>query len=229
MLDSVQQCEARAILKAVQLAEKGEAVHIHTDSKGTVQKIRAMLGKAYREKRGITNKGIIQEIIDLSDMKQIPIMIEWVKGHETMAEGRHNWISRMKQQGNEWVDEVAKQATAEEDTDIDFPIDQEWIVITQSEGKYVDWKALPKVYKETKRSQRTERLAKPSDPRVSKYGQGRRMQEAKSERTILFKQAMKSDTTTHNMAIRYVTNKIGTREFQARQERQRGKTPEKKD
>ena len=65
MLDSVQVCEARAVLKAIQLVEPGEAVHVHTDSKGTVQKIRAMVGKAYREKRGIKNKGIIQEMITL--------------------------------------------------------------------------------------------------------------------------------------------------------------------
>ena len=55
------------------MLEHGEAVHVHTDSKGTVQKIRAMLGKAYREKRGIRNKGIIQEMINLLEEKEIPV------------------------------------------------------------------------------------------------------------------------------------------------------------
>ena len=54
--NSVQWCEARAILKAVQLAEPGEAIHIHTDSKGTVQQLRAMLGKQYREQRNIQSQ-----------------------------------------------------------------------------------------------------------------------------------------------------------------------------
>ena len=47
MFDSVQECEARAILKAIQEANIGEAIHIHTDSKGTIQKIRAIMGKSY--------------------------------------------------------------------------------------------------------------------------------------------------------------------------------------
>ena len=80
MLESVQVCEARAVLKAVQIVDPGEAVHVHTDSKGTVQKLRSLMGKAYREKRAIKNKAILQEIIDTAHLKRIPIMIEWVKG-----------------------------------------------------------------------------------------------------------------------------------------------------
>ena len=81
-LSSVATCEARAILKAVQQVQKGEAAHIHTDNKGVVQQLRAMLGKAYREKRNIKNKNIIGEIIQQIREKDIPVMIEWVKGHE---------------------------------------------------------------------------------------------------------------------------------------------------
>jgi len=88
-LDSVQDCEARAVLKAIQLARTGEAIHVHTDSKGTVQKVRAMLGKTYREKRNMKGKAIIQEMIMLAQEKEIPVMIEWVKGHEEMSQGEH--------------------------------------------------------------------------------------------------------------------------------------------
>ncbi len=59
-------CEARAVLKAVQLVESGEAAHIHTDNKGVVQQIRAMMGKQYREKRNVKDKAIIQEIIEIA-------------------------------------------------------------------------------------------------------------------------------------------------------------------
>ena len=153
LLDSVQVCEARAVLKAIQLAEPGEAVHIHTDSKGTVQKIRAMVGKAYREKRGIRNKGIIIEMINLSKEKGIPVMIEWVKGHEEMAEENHNWISKMKQEGNEMADKAAKRATEEEKLAEDYPIDLEWIVTEKGSGQYVDWKAVAKIYAEKKKKE----------------------------------------------------------------------------
>ena len=107
-----------------------------------------MLGKAYREKREIRNKGIIQEMINLADVKEIPIMVEWVKGHEDMHEGTHNWISRMKMEGNEMADKVAKEATEMEDLDENFPIDMEIILTDKKSGQYVDWRALPKIYKE---------------------------------------------------------------------------------
>ena len=217
MLESVQVCEARAVLKAVQVAEAGEPVHIHTDSKGTVQKLRAMMGKTYREKRAITNKGILQEIIDTAHLKQIPVMIEWVKGHENMSEKVHNWISRMKQEGNEMADKVAKEATHMEDLEQDFNMDQEWTMLAQSTKQHVNWSALPKIYTEKKKQERTQRLKKPSDPRVSKYGQGVRCKQARADRTILHEMAMKADGDIHFMAVKYATNKYMTREFQSRQ------------
>ena len=74
------------------------------------------------------NKGIIQEIITLANEKQIPVMVEWVKGHEDLAEENHNWISRMKQEGNEMADQIAKEAVEEEILDEDFPMDMQWIL-----------------------------------------------------------------------------------------------------
>ena len=106
MLASVAACESRAGWKAVQLTEKGEAAHIHTDNKGVVQQVRAMLGKHYREKRNIKNVAIIQEIVEQCREKEIPVMIEWVKGHENMEESQHTWISKMKQEGNEMADRM---------------------------------------------------------------------------------------------------------------------------
>ena len=217
MLESVQVCEARAILKAVQIVEAGEAVHIHTDSKGTVQKLRALMGKAYREKRAIKNKGILQEIIDTAQLKEIPIMIEWVKGHETMAASEHNWISRMKQEGNEMADKVAKEATKEEDLDRDFSIEQEWMLVSKRSQQYINWAALPKLYSEKRKTEGTQRLRTPKDTRISKYGQGARSQKVRANRTILHNMAMKAEGDIHFMTLKYIMNKIMTREFQSRQ------------
>ena len=55
-------------------------------------------------------------------------MIEWVKGHETMDEKQHNWISKLKQMGNEMADKVAKEATEGESLDEDIPMDKDWIL-----------------------------------------------------------------------------------------------------
>jgi len=81
----------------------------------------------------------------------------------------------------------------------------------------VDWRALAKIYTEKKKKERTKRLMEPADPRVSKYGQGRRSQKAKEGRTILFNMAMKTEAGIHSMAMRYAMNKISTREFSSRQ------------
>ena len=156
-------------------------------------------------------------MMTLSQEKGIPVMIEWVKGHETMTEDVHNWISRMKQEGNEMADKVAKIATEEEELEEDFPMDMEWIVTDRQTGQYVDWRALAKIYTEKKKKERTKRLMEPADPRVSKYGQGRRSQKAKEGRTILFNMAMKTEAGIHSMAMRYAMNKISTREFSSRQ------------
>jgi len=48
---SVQKCEALAVLEVIKTVDKCSKVHIHTDSKGTVQVLRKMATKKYRQKR----------------------------------------------------------------------------------------------------------------------------------------------------------------------------------
>ena len=123
----------------------------------------------------------------------------------------------MKQEGNEMADKIAKEATLTEELEQDFNMDQEWIMLAQSTGQHVNWSALPKIYAEKKKQERTQRLKNPSDPRLSKHGQGSRCQQARAERTILHEMAMKADGEIHFMAVKYATNKYMTREFQCRQ------------
>ena len=78
-----------------------------------------------------------------------------------MAEDRHNWISRMKQEGNEMADEVAKEATRLEELEEDFSLEHEWILTSKKTGQYVNWAALPKMYSEKKKQERTKRLLQP--------------------------------------------------------------------
>ena len=80
-----------------------------------------------------------------------------------------------------------------------------------------------------RKSERTMRLEVPSNPQVSKHGQGKRSQEAKKDRTILYNMAMKAEADIHFMAVKYITNKIITREFDSRQNTQRGKVVETKE
>ena len=71
-LDSVPRCEARAILKALQVAEVGEMIHAHTDSKTTVQQIRVMMEEGrYRKKRKYKNKKIITSILEAAETKEL--------------------------------------------------------------------------------------------------------------------------------------------------------------
>ena len=96
------------------------------------------------------------------------------------------------------ADKVAKMATEQEELEEDFPIDMEWIVTDGQSGQYVDWRSLAKVYTEKKKKERTKRLMEPADPRVSKYGQGRRSQKAKEGRTILFNEDRGRNTLNGN-------------------------------
>jgi len=103
-LESAPRCEARAILKAVQLAQEGQTVHIHTDSKVTVQQIRVLAQSGdYQKKRCTSNEGLMQEVLEIVDGRGLLLILEWVKGHETMASSRHNWVSRTKQMGHKMV------------------------------------------------------------------------------------------------------------------------------
>ena len=51
------------------------------------------------------------------------MLLEWVKGHETMKQETHTWISRMKMEGNEMADVAAKQAATDQIQDDDYPFE----------------------------------------------------------------------------------------------------------
>ncbi len=58
-LNSVQWCEARAILDIIQNMETNTIAHIHTDSKGTIQGLRSIITKPYKVMRNVKNKDIL--------------------------------------------------------------------------------------------------------------------------------------------------------------------------
>jgi len=95
----------------------------------------------------------------------------------------------------------------------------------KASGRVLHWLALPKLIHEKRKKERTIRLELPANPVLSRFGQGRRSQEARKDRTILFRQAMKAYSDVHFMAVQYVANKIITREFRDRQRLQRLKGP----
>ena len=128
----------------------------------------------------------------------------------------------MKQQGNEWADNTAKRAVQQQEWENGFPIDQQWVLTSKIRGTLLQWAALPKLYIEKMKKARTERLQHPSNPNRSKHGQGKRSQAAKQDRTILFNMAMKAKPEIHFMTTLYTTNKIHTREFNSRQQVQKG-------
>jgi len=127
----------------------------------------------------------------------------------------------MKQQGNEWADEVAKKALKKGQWEEDSPIDQEWVLRVKTSGKVLHWLALPKLIHEKRKKERSTRLEQPANPILSRFGQGRRSQEARRNRTILFRQAMKAYSEIHFMSVQYAANKIITREFMERQRLQK--------
>ena len=105
---SIPWCEGRAILKAIELLQYGEQGHIVTDSKGTIQALKALLTRKYATKRRIANKALLDNIISTIQDKKLGIMLEWVKSHnETEAMENQNWISDLKILGNKWADQEA--------------------------------------------------------------------------------------------------------------------------
>ncbi len=84
-LQSVPLCETRAILKAAQEAREGEMIHVHTDSKVTVMKIRSMIEEeGYMKKRRMEHKKLVEQVLGTLVEKKAGMILEWVKGHEDM-------------------------------------------------------------------------------------------------------------------------------------------------
>ena len=109
----------------VQVAQEGEAVHIHSDSKATLQALKKFSGTGtYKSLRDTQHKALLTEIIDHIQTKHLCMILEWVKGHEDMAEEIHTWLSKLKKEGNEMADEEAKRATGEEEEASDFRLEE---------------------------------------------------------------------------------------------------------
>ena len=86
--------------------------------------MKALVGdKTYKWKRALQNKGLMGDIVNTIETKQLCMILEWVKGHETMSEERHNWISKLKQQGNDIADKAAQEAAEGEKEAIDFQLE----------------------------------------------------------------------------------------------------------
>ena len=140
-LTSVPQCEIRAILWATQQGEKNSTIHVHTDSKTTVQTLRELSVEGnYRRKRAYEHKKLIGEIAEVVKERNLLLILEWVKGHEDMNEESHNWISRMKMQGNEWADEVAKMSIHNGIIESGFPLEEEYTFRHAESGKRISLK-----------------------------------------------------------------------------------------
>ena len=113
-LDSVQWCEAKAILEAIKNTPDNATAHIHTDSKGTVQGLKALIASTSGKIKRLKHKDILSQIVEEIIIGQKMVFIEWVKGHENMSWENHNWISKLKMLGNEWADIEAKKALTKE-------------------------------------------------------------------------------------------------------------------
>ena len=108
-MKSIPWCEARAILKAVEIMNKEESLHIITDSKISIQALKSLLIKSYKKSRKIKNKPLLSSIVQTLKDKKGRLMLEWVKSHCTEANiQERNWISDLKILGNRWADEEAE-------------------------------------------------------------------------------------------------------------------------
>ncbi|MCP4055991.1 MAG: hypothetical protein GY738_01435, partial [Pseudoalteromonas sp.] len=146
-----------------------------------------------------------------------------IKRHEEREKTTNDGVSRMKKEGNEMTDMTAKQAIREEVIDEDFPSNEEWILTNIETRRKVEWRALVHLQKEIYKAERRERLKEATNPKIFKYGQGKRLEETQKGRTILFREAMKADPDIHYMAIKQGMNLLFTREFNTRMRKQRGK------
>ena len=98
--------------------------HIHTDSLGSIQSLKAQHQQGnYKKKRKAQNKGLTTAILKELEEREICMVLEWVKGHEPMKQETHTWISRMKVEGNEMADVAAKQAATDQIQDDDYPFE----------------------------------------------------------------------------------------------------------
>jgi len=183
-----------------------------------------MINKPYAKNRKAKSKEITQQIIDTIRVKEMVVVIEWVKGHEDMGEeeSKHNWISMMKMKGNAWADQAARQVVKENIKDEEGgkgrKSKEKWSLQTREDGRQVDWVNLPKMMSLTLQKQRTLRLSKPTKA-IFEHGQGMYMAQSREGRSLAFKTLKDRSiegSQWHYAAIRFMMDKFITRDFQRR-------------
>ena len=142
--ESVQWCEARAILEAIKMAEPNCNLHIHTDSQGTMLKLQSMMYEPYKKNRTKKHKVLTQEILEEAEKINGTVIIEWAKAHEQAVED-DNWIRILKSSGNDMADAEAKHAVEYGITSADErTFCGPWSLINKENGLPIEWGAMPK-------------------------------------------------------------------------------------
>ena len=200
---SVQKCEALAILEVIKTVSRGSKLHIHTDSKGTVQALRKMATKRYRQKRKLQNAQIGGQIIQMIEQKQLVVMVEWVKAHEEYEGHDRSWINEYKEGGNQLADQEAKKAV-EEDMKERSIISTGWKAQDKKTGCICDWNGLPKMIQRQEDQRREERLRKPATKGATN-GQGQYMEVVVARSSLAMKwiQQHKKNTAEHYQVLQY--------------------------
>jgi hypothetical protein len=152
-------------------------------------------------------------------------MIEWVKGHEELPQKEETWISKIKTEGNELADEAAKRAAEgpfqEEEG---LPRTESLTMARGPTGQRISVQALPKIMMQQFKEARRKALSKPTKEQFL-FGQGRRIQGIKRDRTLMFKAAMGGDTAHRLWVMNIGMNRMRTIEFMSRQKHQAQHTP----
>lgn len=109
--NSVPWCECRAVLKALEVAPPNCNIHIHTDCKGTLDKVQSMKYGTYRKNQHKCSSGnvLIQGILDKIREHNGVVIIEWVKAHENIKP-EYGWIKNLKTFGNNLVENCHKSS-----------------------------------------------------------------------------------------------------------------------
>ncbi len=209
---SVQRCEAMAILEVVQSVPQGSQVHIHTDSKVTVQAIRSMCTKIYKKKRKIKNSNLIGQIVQTIRQKDVSAMIELVKSHEHYEGSDRNWINEYKEMGNEWAyraaKEVVEQALREEDYNR-----QGWLLQEEQTGRVHGWRVLHKMMALKLKKEREQRLSRPVSG-ASEHGQGKYVEQVVTSCSLAMKWVKQevSNIGVHYHILKYIMDRYATQD-----------------
>ncbi|MCP4055362.1 MAG: hypothetical protein GY739_20440 [Mesoflavibacter sp.] len=213
-LNSVQWCEAKAVLEAIKEIPKNTTAHIHTDSKGTIQGLRTILATPTQKIKTLKHKDILSQIIEEIVEGEKLVIIEWVKGHEILDWEKQNWISKLKLKGNDWADKEAKKATSKEPEVAPEHYDK-YSLYAEDTGKKIMWTELPDFCRIWHNKQREIRLESPTNS-CFEHGAGAYMKRARRNRTLAFKTLKKvgsKQETWYYYTLKYMMNNVHTRKW----------------